>query len=106
MKRKKLSFSVPVEDVRAIANTVVGLQLARFGKKYTEIGVELDEASRNGTNIDILEKLQSLVDLFEESTEEIERVSELIESVPPVEEAEEAEEETVEEEPKKKTSQD
>ena len=103
MKRKKLSFSVPVEDVRAIANTVVGLQLARFGKKYTEIGVELDEASRNGTNIDILEKLQSLVDLFEESTEEIERVSELIESVPPVEEAEEeAEEETVEEEPKKK----
>jgi len=103
MKRKKLSFSVPVEDVRAIANTVVGLQLARFGKKYTEIGTELDEASREGDNIDILEKLQSLVDLFETSIEEVERVSELIECVPPVKEAEE---EDAEEEPKKKASQD
>ena len=102
MKRKKLSFSVPVEDVRAIANTVVGLQLTRFGKRYTEIGIELDEASRDGNNIDILEKLQSLVDLFEVSIEEIERVSELIECVPPIEQAEE---EDAEEEPKKKASQ-
>tara|TARA_R110002110_G_scaffold4584_5_gene23290 strand:+ start:198 stop:509 length:312 start_codon:yes stop_codon:yes gene_type:complete len=103
MKRKKLSFSVPVEDVRAIANTVVGLMLARFGKEYTEVGAKLDEASRTGDNVDILEQLQALVDLFESSIEEVEKCSELVECVPPVEEIVEQD---VKEEPKKKTSQD
>jgi len=102
MKRKKLSFSVPAEDVRTIANTVVGLQLTRFGKKYTEIGTELDRASQNGNNIDILEKLQSLVELFEASIEEIERVSELVECIPPLDEEKDA----AEQESKKKASQD
>jgi len=102
MKRKKLSFSVPTEDIRPIANTVVGLMLARFGKEYTEVGVKLDEASRTGDNVDILEQLQALVDLFESSIEEVERCSELVECVPHIKEDSE---EDIEEEPKKKTSQ-
>lgn len=99
MRRKKLSFSVHSEDIRPVATNVISLILSRFGKNYSSSTESLNQAAISGDNIQILDKLQGLVDTFEETIKEIEMCSDLIEAVEPVEKEEEPEE------PKKKISQ-
>ena len=97
MKRKKLSFSVHSEDIRPIANQAISLILGRFGNNYSDVTLKLNECAQSGTNVEILEKLQEIVETFEETIKEIEMCSDLIEYVEPIEEEPE--------EPKKKSSQ-
>tara|TARA_R100000005_G_C4887193_1_gene135869 strand:+ start:306 stop:608 length:303 start_codon:yes stop_codon:yes gene_type:complete len=99
MRRKKLSFSVHSEDIRPVATNVISLILARFGRNYSSSTASLNESTKSGDNVEILEKLQELVDTFEETIKEIEMCADLIESVEPLEKEEESEE------PKKKISQ-
>ncbi len=98
MKRKKLSFSVHSEDIRPIAKQTISLILGRFGNNYSDVTSKLNECAQSGTNVEILEKLQEIVETFEETIKEIEMCSDLIEYVEPIEEEEP-------EEPKKKSSQ-
>ena len=98
MRRKKLNFSVHSEDIRPVATNVISLILARFGRNYSSSTTSLNESAKSGDNVEILEKLQELVDTFEETIKEIEMCADLIESVEPIEKEEP-------EEPKKKISQ-
>ena len=97
MKHKKLSFKVKEDDVRAVASNVVGLILGRLSREYTEANTKLSQAFINGgSNVEILENIQEIIDALEAGIKELNDKADLIEQIP------DTEPEEPEEAPKKK----
>tara|TARA_R100000664_G_C2689736_1_gene94327 strand:- start:305 stop:595 length:291 start_codon:yes stop_codon:yes gene_type:complete len=92
MKHKKLSFKVIEEDVRLVASQVVGLILGRLSREYTEANTRLSESFSQGSNLEILDDLQAVIECLERGIKELNDKADLIEQVPEIETTEEDEE--------------
>lgn len=85
MSSKKVSFNVPVEDIRPLTSSTLGLVISRLSKKFQNNVNSLNEACKQSDSLEILTKVQQLIEGLEESISELNELGNLIEQVPNIE---------------------
>jgi len=85
MSSKKVSFNVPVEDIRPLTSSTLGLVISRLSKKFQNNVNNLNEACKESDSLEILTKVQQLIEGLEESISELNELGNLIEEVPSIE---------------------
>jgi hypothetical protein len=82
---KKISFNIPAEDIRPLTSSTLGLVIGRLSKKFQNNVNNLNEACKESDSLEILTKVQQLIEGLEESISELNELGNLIEEVPSIE---------------------
>jgi hypothetical protein len=85
MSSKKISFNIPAEDIRPLTSSTLGLVIGRLSKKFQNNVNNLNEACKGSDSLEILTKVQQLIEGLEESIGELNELGNLIEEVPSIE---------------------
>ena len=85
MSSKKISFNIPAEDIRPLTSSTLGLVIGRLSKKFQNNVNNLNEACKESDSLEILTKVQQLIEGLEESISELNELGNLIEEVPSIE---------------------
>ena len=81
MSKKILKFEANNKDVRLIAANTVTIVLQRYISEYQEAVVEMNECLGSGDRIEILEKLQKVIDVSAAFVLDLENTSDLISEI-------------------------
>ena len=75
MTNKTINITVHQDDIRRLADHNLGYVLKRFMSRYSNKLDEVEEASKNGSKNQNLDKIAELVAIFKETIPEISSIS-------------------------------
>jgi type VI protein secretion system component VasK len=80
-KKKTISFDINPEDVRKLTNEILTLVFTRFSTNWSTGLNELSSAVNSQTKVEILVKLQSLMDNCHKLNDELDGILPLIDEL-------------------------
>ncbi len=71
MKNKKVSFTLPEEDIRSVATILASRSIGRFTNEFGTCNQKLQESLATGDNKEILTSINRLINHMHDSVKEL-----------------------------------
>ena len=85
MKNKKVSFTLPEEDIRAVAAIIISRTSRRFVSKFGSCNQKLEECIAAGDSREILASVNNLINCMHDSVKELKQMHSIINEIPELE---------------------
>jgi hypothetical protein len=85
MKNKKVSFTLPEEDIRSVATILASRSIGRFTSEFGVCNQKLQESLVTGDNREILTSMNSLINCMHDSVKEFKQMHSIINQIPDLE---------------------
>tara|TARA_R100000995_G_scaffold84810_1_gene64965 strand:- start:2062 stop:2337 length:276 start_codon:yes stop_codon:yes gene_type:complete len=85
MKNKKVSFTLPEEDIRSVATILTSRSIGRFTNKFGTCNQKLQESLATGDNKEILTSINRLINHMHDSVKELKQIHSVVNQIPELE---------------------